>query len=83
MIVIKRVTIFRRLTRADFRNGESAVLSINATPLDHNNTDVKKPHITIEAFLNMAEVTRFQHALIFGMDESAALPVRTIFINYR
>ncbi|WP_232599155.1 hypothetical protein, partial [Photobacterium carnosum] len=39
---------------------ESAALPINATPLDHNNTDVKKPHITIEAFLNMAEVTRFE-----------------------
>jgi hypothetical protein len=35
--------MLERPTRADFRNGESAALPINATPLDHNNTDVKKP----------------------------------------
>ena len=82
MIVIKRVTIFRRLTRADFRNGESADLLV---VVDLNYIDVKNPHITIEAFLKMAGVTKFERPTRadFRYGESAALPVRTIFINYR
>ena len=43
--------MLERPTRADFRNGESAALPINATPLDHNNTDVKKPRYYYRGFL--------------------------------
>ncbi len=76
MIVIKRVTIFRRLTRADFRNGESADLLV---VVDLNYIDVKNPHINIEAFLNMAEVTRFELSICadFRYNESTALPITT------
>jgi hypothetical protein len=45
------VTKFEPPTPADFRYGESAALSINATPLDHNNTDVKKPRYYYRGFL--------------------------------
>ncbi len=45
------VTILERPTRANFRYGESAALPINATPLDHNNTDVKKPRYYYRGFL--------------------------------
>jgi hypothetical protein len=79
-----RVTILELPTRADFRNGKSTTLPINATPLD-NNIDIKKPHITVEAFLKMAGITILERPTRadFRNGESAALSVRTIFINYR
>ncbi|KAE8175675.1 hypothetical protein CIT27_17020 [Photobacterium carnosum] len=45
------VTILELPTRDYFRNGESAALPINATPLDHNNTDIKKPRYYYRGFL--------------------------------
>ena len=79
------VTILELPTCADFRYGESAALPITTTPLDHNNSDVKKPHITVEVILKMAGVTILElpTRADFQYGESAALPINATSINYR
>ena len=48
---------FELPTRADFWYGESADIFVVG---DLNYTDVKNPHISVEAFLKMAGVERFE-----------------------
>ena len=78
------VTILERPTCADFRYSESAALPITTTPLDHNNSDVKKPHITVEVILKMAGVTILElpTRADFRYSESAALPITTTPLDH-
>ena len=71
------VTILERPTRADFRYSESAALPITTTPLDHNNTDVKKPRHYYRGFLEdgRSSIVERPTRADFRNGESAALSV--------
>jgi hypothetical protein len=53
-------------------------------PLDHNNTNVKNPHITAEAFLKMAGVTILERPTRadFRYGESAALSINATPLDH-